>query len=257
MASGCARLQRLDGRDGAGVAAQHERVEQLGVHVAQRGRHDRAARRRRCALAAQRLQHVAQPAQQALRAKIGSTAAVSALLCYSLQHVSARPAGPEPDQAAHSPGQHPCRAASPARCSARPAGPVAAPDEVANLVSSSVSACCHGGAAGNEMTQGQGALQESAGQHKKGLLGVSIGFLPWGRGLRARAFQGELMMASKERAPPAAPPSSPGPPRPLPGLPGRLAVAARASRLASSDSSTPTCAHAQCTTPVVNTSNIL
>ena len=56
-------------------------------------------------------------------------------------------------------------------------------------------------------------------------------------GGHAGTFQGDVMRPSKER---------PGAPAPLasnalPGLPGRLAVAARASRFASSDSSTATC----------------
>jgi hypothetical protein len=61
-----AHLQGLDGGDGAGVAAQHERVEQLRIHIAQRGMHDRPACWRRRALAPQRLQHIAEAPQQAL-----------------------------------------------------------------------------------------------------------------------------------------------------------------------------------------------
>lgn len=56
---GC-HLQGLDGGDGAGVAAQHEGVEQLSVHIAQRSMHNRPARGRRRSLPPQSLQHVAQ-----------------------------------------------------------------------------------------------------------------------------------------------------------------------------------------------------
>ncbi len=63
-------LEGLDRRDGTAVAPQHESVEQLGIHISQRGVHDRPAGWRWGPLPSQYLQHIAQASQQLLQAAI-------------------------------------------------------------------------------------------------------------------------------------------------------------------------------------------
>ena len=64
------RLQDLDGGHGAAVPADKELVEQLGVQLAQRAKHNRPHRRWRRPLPAHHLHQVAEPTQQTLQ---GST----------------------------------------------------------------------------------------------------------------------------------------------------------------------------------------